>query len=133
MKHKLYNKLGQPVGEYDDVTKVYWTDRDAKKGELFLKKHWFGGVYFKTGTAIDVDILNKLVEHDCRYIHIRVFNLGKRPFIVTFTPEHINKMGKSIDYDRVVQGKNITHFGTQIAFDIYKGIIGGPKQKTLKS
>lgn len=132
MKHKLYNKLGQEVGEYDGSSRVYFTTRDLRKGEIFVRKHWFGGKYIDSPIAIDTFILEKLLQGGCRRVDILISGLKEHSFIVSYAPKWIKENSKSINFDRYnKQGKNITHFGNQLVFDIKEGLVGGPSQKTL--
>lgn len=131
MKHKLYNKLSQEVGEYDDVSKVYMSIRDSRKGEIFFKKHWFDNRYINTPIAIDVDILNKLIKGGCERIDILIIGVKEHSFIVSYQPKWIKDNGKLINYDLARQGRNVTHFNNQLVFGIEDGLIGGPEQQKL--
>ncbi len=129
MKHQLYNKMGQAVGEYDDCTKIYNSVRSKSKGEIFIKKNWFEGKRMELPIAIDVSILNKLIQMGCEAIHILIMGVRERSYVVSFNPKWILENGVEINYDKTRQGKNITHFSNQIVWDADKGV--GVNQKTL--
>jgi len=133
MKHQIYNKLGQIVGEYDDITKIYSTIRDKRKGEIFIKKNWFGGKYIKTPVAIDKAILDTLIKFGCKSIQILILGVSNQSYVVSFNPQWIKDNGRIINYDVIKQGRNITHFGTQIVWEMDDGLIGGSKQTLLKN
>jgi len=131
MKHQLYNRLGQPVGTFDDVTKVYDSVRSKSKGEIFFKKNWFEGRFIKTPVAIDVAILDKLLKNGCRTIRLLVMGVKTRSYAVSFDINHIVEKGIKINYDRYnKQGKNITHFSNQVVFGLEDG--SESEQKRLK-
>lgn len=124
MKHKLYNKIGQIIGEYDDINKIYVTIRDKRKGEIFFKKNWFNGKYINMPIAIDKGILNTLIKKGCKTIKILILGVKTYSYLISFIPEGILKEGIEINYDKIKQGRNYTHFGSQIVFDGNKGIKG---------
>ena len=132
MKHQLYNKVGQAVGEYDDNTKTYTSLRSKLKGEIFIKKNWFDGKRIDLPIAIDEAILDRLIKFGCKTINILIIGVRERSYVVSFKPEWILHNSAKINYDKYnKQGKNITHFSDQVVFDASKGIIGGSKQKRL--
>jgi len=125
------NSLGQPVGEYDTIEQIYVSDRSAKKGELFFKKHWFGGKYMSQPIAIDKSILARLVAMGCERLLIRIIGVETLSYLVVFDVMRVWKDGVLICYDKIRQGRNVTHFGTQIAFDVAWGARGGLEQRRL--
>ena len=132
MKHQLFNSMRQAVGEYDDISKVYWTQRNSKRGEIFIKKNWFGGRRLDLPIAIDRVILGRLLNVGCQTIQIMILGVKERSYVVSFSPKWILENSVDINYDKTKQGRNITHFGNQIVFDASKGVIGGSEQKTLQ-
>ncbi len=127
MKHQLYNKIGQAVGEYDDSTKTYISSRDKSKGEIFIKKNWFEGKRLELPIAIDTPILQKLIQMGCKTIQVLIMGVKERSYMVSFSPEWILDNSININYDSSKMNK----YGNQLVFDASKGVIGGIKQKAL--
>lgn len=125
MKHSFFNKLGQAVGEYDDVTKVYWTQRNSKRGEIFIKKNWFEGKRIELPIALDAPILNKLLQIGCRTVQVLIIGVKEHSYAVSFSPEWILENSVKINYD----DSKMARWGNQLVFDASKGI--GINQKTL--
>lgn len=118
----LKNPLGQIVGDYDTSTKTYTSIRNLRKGEIFVKKQLFNGKFYKVPIAIGLDILKRLLKMGCKRINILVMGVKEHSYMVSFTPEKILSEGTKINYDVVRQGKNITHFGNQIVFNLENGV-----------
>ena len=98
MKHRFYNKIGQEVGEYDDGIRTYTSVRSLRKGEIFVRKHWFGGKFIDIPIAIDLTILNKLIEIGCKYINIIIIGLKEHSYIVSFVPKWVKENGIVINF-----------------------------------
>ena len=116
--------------------KLFWQilKKDVKiKGEIFIKKNWFGGKYIKTPVAIDKAILDTLIKFGCKSIQILILGVSNQSYVVSFNPQWIKDNGRIINYDVIKQGRNITHFGTQIVWEMDDGLIGGSKQTLLKN
>lgn len=128
---KFYNPLYQEVGEYNKITKIFFTTRDKRKGEIFIKKHWFEGKFIVTPIAIDKRNLKTLLKMGCKYIDVLILGVKRQSYVVRFNPGWILSNGVTINYDLVRQGRNITNFGTQVVFDLEGGVVGGNIQKTL--
>lgn len=127
MKHPFYNPLRQQVGEYDDVTKTFYTQRNALKGQIFLYKHWFNGKYFHLATAIDARNLKKLIEIGCSTIQVLISGIKSPSYTISFSPKWILENGELINYDKSKQNR----MGSQIVFDTSKGNKGNASQRTL--
>jgi hypothetical protein len=120
MKFNIKNTRGQIVGYVQD--NIYFTQRDVKRGEIFIKKHFFNNVYMLTPIAIDTDILERLIKAKVSKSRIMIMNLFAHSFVVEFDNEDIMKRGVEINYDkRNVEGQNVTGFGSQIVFDMAWG------------
>jgi len=132
MKRPISNTRGQNVGVYDDITGVYWTQRDAKKGEIFLRKHFFDGKYMEVPIAIDTAILTRLLSVGLKRIDIVIKGHRMYSYVVSFNPRDILSQGVKINYDkRNKDGQNYTGFGEQIVFDAKIGVENKPSQTKL--
>jgi len=122
MKSEFRNLNGQVVGEFDSTTQIYTTIRDKRRGEIFIKKNWFGGKFMKTPIAIDKRILGKLLNKGCKTIRMIVMGLKTSSYVVLFDILWVLENSEKINYDIIKQGKNFTNFGSQLVFDLEKGL-----------
>ena len=130
MATNITNARGQIIGEVIDG--VYNTSRDAKRGEVFIKKQTFGDKFFETPVAIDKSILERLLKTNVKKTRMLIINLEKSSFVVEFDNETFLREGAEINYDkRNALGQNYTMFGSQIVYDLNKGVRTYPGKEKL--
>ena len=134
MKHSYYNSRGQLIGEVDDVEKIYYTARNAKHGQIFLRKSVFNGVRKENAIAIDKEIIINLIKMNIKKIVVTIIGIEKMSYDITISPEMVISGGVEINYDRRKENINYTGYGSQIVISSKTDCIKiNPLQKTLNS
>ena len=106
--------------------------RRKDRGEIFIKKNYFKGTFMKIPVAIDIKILDKLLEVNCKLIELLIMGVKDKSYVVQIFPERIAFKGVGINYDRRKFGQNYSGWGKQIVFGLEWGVIKENKQKKLK-
>lgn len=122
----IYNARKQKVGEFDTFTKIYKTDRDYKKNQIFFHPK------YKNSMGVDVDILKQLIRLECKKIQIRVINFKKYSFIKEKGLAEFILQSEEYNADKYAEGKNLTFYRTQRRLPMDEWDDYNPKQKQLK-
>ena len=116
MKNSIYNQKKQKVGEVDTLDKTYYTQRDAKLGQVF---HHFGNA-----VGVDVFILKQLIQMNVKFICILVTNFKQREsFYIVSDLFYFIEHSEKYNYDKRNElGVNYTGYGEQrrMAMDLWK-------------
>jgi len=107
MRIQIYNTKQQWVGDIDTGEQSYYSQRDAKKGQVF---HHFGNAI-----ALDVSILKQLITKKIKFICILVSNFENKPshYWITTLEFFINN-SERFNYDkRNEYGQSYTGYGEQ--------------------
>ena len=121
------NPKGQDVGWIEG--KAYKTKRNARQGQIYLRKHLFGGKWFTLPVGIQKSILQRLCENGIGYVDVLIIGIKPYSYWTRTRVEDILKDGVRIKEDRA--DSNITKWGHQYIWDVYdKRLV--KEQKTLK-
>lgn len=121
------NPKGQDVGWIEGDS--YCTKRDARKGQIYLRRHLFGGKWFTLPVGIQSCILTRLRASGVKYVNVLIIGIKNYSYWTRTEVEDIFKDGIEIKEDR--EDSNITKWGYQYIFDVYNKKLE-PKQTTLK-
>jgi|TARA_Y100000310_G_scaffold264194_1_gene274765 hypothetical protein len=126
-KYQYKNSRGQDVGYVENNT--YFTMRNMKHGEIFMKKRVFNGKEINNPIAIDLDILEDLYEKEVKNIEVTITGVEKLSFVKRIPVEIVMLKGENILFDkRNKQGQNVTGFGKQVVFSYDWGVETGQKR-----
>lgn len=90
----IYNKRGQSVGTFNPETKLYWTIRDAKQGQIFLHPKHYGIV------AINIDILKDLLRQGCKEIQMLILNFETKAFKIGISIQDFLVNSERFNFDK---------------------------------
>ena len=104
---ELFNTKGQQVGDMSIKEATYYSQRDAKRGEIF----W----HFGNAVAVDVNILKKLAANNIKFICILIINFKEeKSFYLVSTLDNFLINSETINYDKRNQfGESYTGYGHQ--------------------
>ncbi|MBU0958262.1 MAG: hypothetical protein KKF56_05645 [Nanoarchaeota archaeon] len=118
MNRNFYNNRGQNVGIYNDEDEIYHTERDVIKGEMFLKKSVFEGTYKEKPVAIDVNIIETLVDLGCKKVIFTIKGLFKETKSFWIKPRDVIRNGIRVNYDKQMKDGTMTNYGTQFVVSL---------------
>ncbi len=95
---RIRNRKGQSVGTFDLKNKIYYTIRDADKGQVFLKPNRRGDL------AIDRSIAIELNRLHCRIIQMTILNFEDKPITVKIDFNKFLEKSKTICFDKKKPG-----------------------------
>ena len=121
----IYNARKQKVGEFDTATKIYKTERN------YLKNQIFNHPKYKHSMGVDVDILKQLIMLGCKKIHIIVINFKKHPFIKEKGLAEFILQSEEYNADKYAEGRNLTYYRTQRRLPMDEWDDYSPEQKQL--
>jgi len=117
---RIYNGKGDYVGYIDkDVYTndlAYYTDRDAREGQIFLYKKDFDGVHMNIPVAIDKDILIRLIYGGVKHCIFTIQGIERQSYSVRSSATDIFENAVVINYDKTRPKR--TWYRTQYVFDI---------------
>ena len=111
------NPKGQDVGHISGES--YITSRDARKGQIYLLKHYFNGKYIELPIGIQRSILDRLRDSKViKYIDVIILGIEERSYMTRTLIEDIYKEGVLVKEDKGRSGDMVL-WGYQYIWDVF--------------